>query len=353
MARTCQLCLAAFLILSALRCDNVDPFSDFRDDNKFDRDGKNYRQNHYELNVGPESVEIVAENEQEGLLINEYLAQTGTLQNREKLSSFWTKDTNQLALQYNGKILGNSDALNILNIKPKNIRGWLFTGDSFENNKLILKWWDQPDSLCLADFQIYGSRRNLLGGWIGAWNRYPNDPNQGAIESDAPQLGYNGKNCMRLSYDVESVNPAICGFFFKLHPDSNGTININKYKYISIYLKGDNDKGFSQKLQIELKGVEPPDFYSDWTKQEKIRVKIYDLESVWRNYIFALDEFEEWPQHAKLDSLDAVHELTITFADKDVDSDAKVGAIYIDDISFLDSLPYQVTDSTNVVRRFK
>lgn len=352
MARTFHLCLVSLIILSASRCDKLNPFTDFRDDNKLDKDGKNYQQNHYELVVGPESVEIVTENEQQRRVITGYLAQTEIWQNREKIYNFWTIDTNQLALKYDDKIVGNPNALNILYIKQINLRGWLFTGDSIEKNKLILKWWDQPDSLWLADFQIYGSRRNLLGGWIGAWNRYPGDPNQGAIETDALQLGYNGKNCMRLDYDVESVNPAVCGIFFKLHPDTNGTINLSKYKYLSIYLRGDNEKGFSQKFQIELKGIEPPDFYSDWTKQEKIRLKIHDLESVWKHYICALDEFVEWPPHANLKSLDAVHELTITFTDKDVDPDAKVGAIYIDDICFLDSLPYQGADSIIVVRRF-
>lgn len=318
--------------------------TEFKDDNPLDVSGTEYRQSYCELTIRADSVRIVTIGDASKDTLDKYLAQETELDGRTKSYKFWTHNKNRLALKYkNAIIAGDSQAVNIVNLKTERTRGWLMIDSTVAQNKLTLSWWRQPDTTWLADFEIFKNRRDKFGGLIGVWERYPNDPTQGAHEFDALNAGYNGRNCLGIDYDVDSSNPAICGLFFKLSPDINGTANLSdssKYQYISLFIRGDPDSGFTTKLQIELKGPEPPDFNSDWKKQEARRYIITNIESRWKQLIISLADFVPWPEHVNLESLEAIHEFTITFVDKDVDPDAKDGIIYVDDIFFLDSLPY-------------
>ena len=105
------------------------------------------------------------------------------------------------------------------------------------------------NELVLADFNT-GDKPSNVGGDFGAWNKDPNDETQGTamsfVSDDA--LGDPAGYSIRLDYDVDSPNPAYCGFWMKLNNE-----DATPYNALTFYIKGDAAAGFTKRVKIELK----------------------------------------------------------------------------------------------------
>jgi len=107
------------------------------------------------------------------------------------------------------------------------------------------------DILWIADFNA-GIKPNLLGGDMGAWDKDPTDMTQTCEavfdydEKVEEQDGYS----MKLTYDVESPNPAYNGFWMKLE-----NADLSEYKNLVFYIKGDKTAGFTDRIKLELKNA--------------------------------------------------------------------------------------------------
>lgn len=259
--------------------------------------------------------------------------------------SVWTKDEHALALRlkYSQEFLiGDVQSRHIANLTIATPVGWQKIFESpidvaKQDSVFEIQWWRDPDTLVLADFENYRSRFTNCGGVFGAWEKYPNDATQGAEIMDIQNQGYNGKNCVKLIYDVDSPNPALVGAFFKLHPDSmNGTKDIKVFYetgYVAIWFKKDPVLGSDSNVQIEFKRPK-----SDNQAERSI---ITNVTSQWQVYEARLKEdFSRWSSSGNADISDwsKINEFTITFADTDLV--VRQGAILIDDIILVDSKPY-------------
>lgn len=267
------------------------------------------------------------------------------VEGRSRTLAVWTENKDSLAMQFNNKyIWGDENAryIAILSIEPAP-NGWQeISRDSTESawakEKFEISWWRNPDTLVIADFEIPGSRENNCGGEIGSWNRFPDDPTQGTKEFDGLGIGHDGGNCLGIDYDVDSPNPAANGVYLKLGrtigEDTYETKDLTPYKYLVLWIKGDATKGFTKKFQIEFKRPKNTNEAEKWD--------IMEVSSQWKEYRIKLDDFFPWSGsgYSAITDWTTIEELTITFADSEVDPTAKDGVIYIDDIMLLDSLPY-------------
>lgn len=167
--------------------------------------------------------------------------------------------------------------------------------------------------ILLADTFNKGEKPNRLGGNYGAWNRDPLDPSQGcreeySLDNHGPGRGYS----VKLTYDVESKNPAYNGFWMKLNE-----VNLTGYKELHFFMKGDTSAGFTTRLKVELKNN---------IVGERAEVVVENITADWTHYRIPLSQF------ATLEDWTKISEFVIVFDDELAIK--KTGAIYIDDIYF-------------------
>jgi len=165
--------------------------------------------------------------------------------------------------------------------------------------------------LMVADFNRGGWRTNL-GDPFGGWDRDPEDPTQFCRPRlvDEPRMGSSGYS-LKLSYDVESPNPAYNGFWMKLP-----LIPIRRFTVLSLAIKGDPEEGFTRRLKLEL-------------KDGRRRVADYTLDGItdqWAIVRISLRDFRN------AHNLRNATEFVIVFDDEMVTE--PVGAIYLDEVAF-------------------
>ncbi len=170
----------------------------------------------------------------------------------------------------------------------------------------------KQDILVVADFDS-GKRPNNLGYNFGAWDKDPKDFTQTAIDSFSPIIkkGMSG-NSLQVYYDVDSPVTAYNGFWCAL----DDTIDYSVFKKVGFSIKGDEDRGFSKVVKIELKNC----------LQETAIYYLTGITDKWQDVVIPFEKFSgsiEWI---------LLTEFVITFEDR-VATD-KEGAIYIDNIYF-------------------
>ena len=94
-------------------------------------------------------------------------------------------------------------------------------------------------------------------------------------------------------------------------------LDLSKYKYMVLYVKGDAEAGFTNKFKIELK--------SDGMIG---RYMVDGVNDAWTKFQIPLTHFRG------LKDLTKVNEFTVVF--DDINSTPKVGKIYFDNIYFTD-----------------
>jgi len=164
----------------------------------------------------------------------------------------------------------------------------------------------------IADFDS-GDRPNNIGGDFGSWDKDPEDATQscraGFDAENADGLNVDGFS-LRLIYDVNSPNEAYNGFWMKLEG-----VDLSEYNTLNLDIRGDAEKGFTDRLKIELKSFEQKDFFY-----------VGNVGSEWKRVKIPLKEFR------KIKNFSAMNEFVIVFEDSM--SVPKSGAILIDNISF-------------------
>lgn len=165
--------------------------------------------------------------------------------------------------------------------------------------------------IVVADFNT-GGKPNNIGGDFGSWDKDPNDPSQGTRMSFNPDEKY-GKDgfSLQLDYDVDSPNPAYNGFWMKL-----GDIDATYYSKLVLYIKGDQAKGYPEKLKVDLKNA----------KGEVGKAYITQISGTWAPVEIKFSDFQGLKDFSKMT------EFTIVFEDSV--SRPKAGAVYIDNIGF-------------------
>lgn len=128
---------------------------------------------------------------------------------------------------------------------------------------------------------------------------------------DGDAMGAESGKVLRVDYDVESEEPAYNGMRFNFDG-----YDASAFKSLSFYVKGDQEKGFSQNLKMEMIGANKrpspiivPNVTSEW---QKITIPFSDFFGI-----------RDWT---------AIHQLVIVFAD--IVNDPKVGTFYFDNFSF-------------------
>lgn len=168
--------------------------------------------------------------------------------------------------------------------------------------------------LVLFNFDKKIPMNNIGGGW-GAFDANPSDRDASIRtkylkDKDLHKAGYN----LKVSYDVESAQPAFNGIWTKLN-----NLNLKQFAAVSITIKGDKEKGFSDFFKIEIKD-----------KSTKIEANVEDISTDWKKIVIPFDEFEGDTEEIAMDGLS---EFTIVFEDWKFKQ--KVGIYYIDDICFI------------------
>lgn len=187
-------------------------------------------------------------------------------------------------------------AVNIFPAKDK-------TSDAFlKHNKIVL--FDPSLNLPVSN--------NL--GKSGIYDLDPDDPQafcRSTIEKEESPYGEDYH--MKLSYKLNPSNPSANGWWIKL----NGN-DLSSYRAISIKVKGDSNKGFSDSFKIVLKG-----------KTQKIETSVKGVTDKWKTFEIPFFQFNEF-MGLDLSKLD---ELVILFEGSKMR--VKEGAYLIDDISFI------------------
>ena len=176
--------------------------------------------------------------------------------------------------------------------------------------------WAQTEAaagkeLVIADFNT-GDKPNNIGGDFGSWDKDPNDETQSSqisFESE-DALGDKTGYALRLSYDVDSPNPAYNGFWMKLN-DMDATA----YNTVNFYMKGDAKAGFTKRVKIELK---------DSSKQPSPYI-VAGLTDQWQKFSIPFDKFK------RVQNWNALSEFVVVF--DDINSNPKSGTIYLDHVT--------------------
>lgn len=168
------------------------------------------------------------------------------------------------------------------------------------------------DVLLIDDFND-GEKPNCIGGNYGGWNRDPLDETQGCAEEfSLENHGVGNGVSVKLTYDVDSPNPAFNGFWMKLNE-----IDLSSYKELVFHVKGDRTLGFTTRIKVELKNS---------IVGERGAVLIDGITEDWTRFRVPLKQFftiNDWTK---------MSEFVIVFDDEMATK--KSGAIYIDDIYF-------------------
>lgn len=171
---------------------------------------------------------------------------------------------------------------------------------------------ENSGGLVIADFDT-GDKPNNIGGDFGAWDKDPNDDTQGTKLSFEPDdaLGDPAGYAAKLTYDVDSPNPAYNGFWMKLNGE-----NATAYNTLSFYIKGDKNAGFTKRLKIEMK---------DMTNKSSPYI-VSSISDTWQKVSVPFEKFR------RITDWSAANEIVFVF--DDINSSPKTGALYIDQISF-------------------
>lgn len=194
---------------------------------------------------------------------------------------------------------------------------------------------DIPQVAMVADFEAEGEKiMNNLGGETGDWNLNPSDVNNSYTDVAVVKIsGKEGKEskALRLTYSVDSDLPAQNGFWTKLM-DFDGS----KYDHLEFEIKGDQEKGFTEKFRLEVKKcLDAPQCLQTVQGSAVIPVTAeWNTVSIPLNKMTGLIDFANpdcWKN--PLLSYDSLDELIIIFNDKFVTK--KAGRIYIDNVRFV------------------
>ncbi len=168
-----------------------------------------------------------------------------------------------------------------------------------------------PEKLIIADFNS-GKKPSNIGGDFGSWDKNPKDTTQTCLISFSKKerVGKEGYS-LRIDYDVDSPNPAWNGAWFKLNK-----IDVSGYKRLNFYMKGDENKGFTKVLKIELKNG----------KGEVGKYYLSGITSEWKKFSIPLENF------VGISDFSEMEEFVIVF--EDTKATKKVGTVYIDEIYF-------------------
>ncbi|MCM8765816.1 MAG: PKD domain-containing protein [Candidatus Omnitrophica bacterium] len=201
----------------------------------------------------------------------------------------------------------------------------------------------EAEILLIDDFNRC-QKPTLISGDYGIWSKTDWDRSMYCSDSltSNPKIVYGGKGCsLQLDYDVDSAQPAYTGMWMRLEK-----INLNKYKYLVFYVRGDYDKCFTSQFKVELKNPvkllkgEDLDRCASCEEKRKGKIResdiaIYEVEGIdaqWRQVVIPLE-----PALKAADFSEAF-EFTIVFDDEFVTQ--KVGRIYIDNIYLTDGEPW-------------
>ena len=168
------------------------------------------------------------------------------------------------------------------------------------------------NGLVIADFDT-GDKPNNIGGDFGAWDKDPNDDTQGTKLSFEPDdaLGDPAGYAAKLTYDVDSPNPAYNGFWMKLNGE-----NATAYNTISFYVKGDKNAGFTKRLKVEMK---------DMTNKSSPYI-VTGITDTWQKVSIPFEKFR------RITDWSATNEIVMVF--DDINSSPKTGALYVDQVTF-------------------
>ncbi len=170
-----------------------------------------------------------------------------------------------------------------------------------------------PNILFVDDFND-GEKPNLIGGNFGGWNRDPLDETQGCLEEfSLENHGVGSGISVKLTYDVESPNPAFNGFWMRLNE-----LDVSQYRELVFHIRGDQQAGFTTRLKVELKNN---------VRGERAGVIIDGITTGWTRFRIPLNQFFQISDWTK------VSEFVIVFDDELATK--KTGAIYLDDVYFV------------------
>ena len=165
-------------------------------------------------------------------------------------------------------------------------------------------------TLLVDDFDR-GEKPNALGGDFGSWDKDPSDPTQKCTIAFDKTNAFGGVGySLKIDYDVDSPNPAYNGFWMKLQ----GT-DLSAYKKLTFYVRGDNTRGFTPQIKLELKNG-----------KEVGRYLLKGVTDQWLQVSIPLKDF------AGLTDWKGMTEFVIVF--DDLTSTKKVGTVYLDEITF-------------------
>ncbi|MBU9888655.1 MAG: DUF3131 domain-containing protein [Candidatus Omnitrophica bacterium] len=195
--------------------------------------------------------------------------------------------------------------------------------------KTVLK---EPIVKLVADFE--GEELvNNLGGGIGDWNMDPEDINNSFTDLKVVSLvskeGTESRG-LSLTYSVDSDRSAANGFWTKLEG-----LDGSQYDHLAFELKGDGEKGFTEKFRIELKKCKDPGC------RESVRGSaVIPVTAEWQTVMLPLNKLTGLIDFAKPESWENplvgytdLNELIFIFNDKFVTR--KQGRIYVDNIRFV------------------
>lgn len=197
-------------------------------------------------------------------------------------------------------------------MRAKLILSALATAMLFTTTPLWAQAAAGASELVLADFNS-GDKPNNIGGDFGTWDKDPND------ETQYSQMAFEGEDALgdaagysvRLDYDVDSPNPAYNGFWMKLNGE-----DATAYNAVNFYVRGDGEKTFTKRLKVELK---------DMSNQPSPYI-ITGITDQWQKFTVPFEKFR------KVKDWTAMNEFVVVF--DDINSNPKVGTIYIDHIYF-------------------
>jgi len=173
--------------------------------------------------------------------------------------------------------------------------------------------------LVIADFDS-GKKPANIGGDFGSWNYAPNDETQGCWDW-FETVNYDGKDgySISLEYDVQSPNPAFCGFWLKLK-----NINVDSYDVMSFWLKGNEVTGFTGQFKVEL-------------RSKRGSRAVYTVTGIDENW----QEFRiPFKQTRAIGDWSSLQEFTIVF--DDILATKRVGKIFFDQLVFRKFTPEEL-----------
>ncbi|MBU1076451.1 MAG: hypothetical protein KKH98_04120 [Spirochaetes bacterium] len=169
--------------------------------------------------------------------------------------------------------------------------------------------------LVLMDFN-YREPVTKYGGMWGIFDFNPHDRNAFCRSSFAKDKDLHKKGYyLKVTYDVDSPQAAFNGVWIKL----NG-IDLSKFSAISMKVRGDSEKGFTDFFKIELKD-----------KTSKIEYYVEDITDQWKEFILPFEEFEGTVED--IDWKNMIEFIPCVFEDWRFKQ--KTGRLYIDDIQLI------------------